>query len=191
MPQDFGSMSSSIIIAIWVFLISAFYERKWTKRLVITDFCRGVRFVGGAFSAVLEPGSYTYNSRKEQITVVDMRPQPILIERLAFEDGIKQSGVISVAAQLSVCDPQVAATVLRDQIKDALILTRDAISMALSQQFIADGENLIDMTGGLAVAADTGLNKVGMRISGLEITEFRLGSRLADGQTITGSAVVQ
>jgi hypothetical protein len=188
---DYGAMYSYIILAVSVFVIFAFYERKGRKRLVITDFRRGVHFVRGAFSGVLEPGAYTYDSRKEQITIVDMRPQPILIERLAFEDGIKRNGIISVAAQLSVSDPQLAATALREQIKDAFILTRDAISMALSQQFVADGENLIDMTRRLADAAGTGLNKVGMRISELEITEFRLTSRPAGQQTTRGSGVVQ
>src|ERR1700686_67893 len=74
------------------------------KRVSLTDYCRGVHFANGSFKSVLGPGSYTYDPTKEQITVTDLRPQPVLIERLAFQDALRHEGGISVGTELLVLD---------------------------------------------------------------------------------------
>src|SRR4029077_9395024 len=128
MTQDFFVNSGSFISLVSVIALTILSQsRRGKKRILITDYRRGVRFVGGVFSGVLEPGSYLFDARKEQITIMDMRPQPILLERLTFQDALKQQGVVSLATEFVVRDPQLAATALRDQIKDCYLLARNAI----------------------------------------------------------------
>src|ERR1700687_6024646 len=67
------------------------------KRILIPDYRRGVLFVNGAFVKVLEPGSYPVSALKQQLTIVDMRPQPIVLERIFFQDALKNQGVVSLA----------------------------------------------------------------------------------------------
>jgi hypothetical protein len=161
------------------------------KRIVITDFRRGVRFVGGVFSGVLDAGSYTFNPRKEQITIVDMRPQPILIERLGFQDALSHQGVISVGTDLLVRDPQLAANALRDQVKDAYILARDVVRTAMSKQIIPDNSDVAGLTQTLNAAIRVELGKVGMDISDIEITELWSSPPSAQPHTRSVSTVVQ
>jgi hypothetical protein len=107
------------------------------KRILIPDYRRGVLFVNGAFVKVLEPGSYRVSALKQQLTIVDMRPQPIVLERIFFQDALKNQGVVSLALNLLVQDPHLAATTTRDQIRDGLAILRDQLRTVLSQQ-IAD-----------------------------------------------------
>lgn len=143
--------------------------------MIITDFRRGIHFEGGAFKTVLGPGAYTYTPRKEEITIADMRPHPILIERLSFQDALKHDGLISIGAFLLVGDPKLAATALRDQINDSSLIVRDALKAAVSQQITPTRESVEILQNSLTEAANSALEKVGMRISGLEITELWAG----------------
>jgi hypothetical protein len=192
MPQDALSTVSSLLSGLSV-LTFVFLARRnrGRKRVLITDYRRGVRFVGGVFSKVLEAGSHTFDTRKEQIEIVDMRPQPILIERLAFQDALGHSGLISLAADLLIRDPQLVATTLRDQIKDSYILTRDTVRNAVSQQIVSGKESLPSVTASIATAAQTELSKVGMDISDLEVTELWTSSPSVPQHTMTGTTVVQ
>lgn len=160
------------------------------KRILIPDYRRGVHFVGGVFSGVLDAGSYTFDARKEQITIVDLRPQPILMDRLGFQDALKHDGLISVATELVVRDPQLAASALRDQVKDAYILTRDTIRLTMSQQ-IADDVDLVRLGDAIAAAVRLELRKVGMDIPNLEITELWAAPNPVLTQSIPASTVVQ
>lgn len=85
------------------------------KRIVITEYMRGVRSSDGRVDEVLLPGCYSYNPKKEMILAVDMRPQPILVERLFCQDALNRRVVISAATELSVLDPVAASTKLKDQ----------------------------------------------------------------------------
>lgn len=173
MPQDVVNTVASIVApltAIAAFVLSRRAAQR--KRIVITDFRSGVRFVGGVFSDVLEAGNYSFDPRKEQITIVDMRPQPILIERLGFQDALKTPGVISLGADLLVRDPQLAAGALRDQVKDAYILARDAVRTSMSKQITPSAADTAGLVQTLTTTLRAELGKVGMDISDIEVTEL-------------------
>jgi hypothetical protein len=177
------------------FLLSAAFvvlvrlRNRSRKRIVLTDFRRGVHFVNGSFKAVLGPGAYRYDSRKEQITVVDMRPQPILIDRLGFQDALRHDGVISVGTELLVRDPRLAATALRDNVKDSYVVVRDTIRMAMSALVAPGAESAASVAAAIATAVNAELAKVGMGVSEIEITE--LFTVLAKSQTIVASGTIQ
>lgn len=92
--------------------------RSRKKRVTIMDYRCGVRSAGGKMGEVLLPGCYSYDTRKETILVVDMRPQPVLIERLFCRDALNRKAVISAATELSVLDAVKASTGLRDHIRE-------------------------------------------------------------------------
>lgn len=159
------------------------------KRILLTDYRRGVHFVKGEFKAVLGPGSYRYDARNEQISIVDMRPQPVLIDRLAFQDALRHESVISVGTELLVRDPRLAATALRDQIKDAYVIVRDTVRASASQQVAATRENSAAIGASLTAAVNTELAKVGMGVSEIEVTELWSFSPLP--QPTEGSLTIQ
>lgn len=159
------------------------------KRIVLTDFRRGVHFVNGSFKAVLGLGAYRYDARKEQITVVDMRPQPILIDRLGFQDALRHDGVISVGTELLVRDPRLAATALRDNVKDSYVMVRDTIRMAMSTLVAPGAESAASVAAAITTAVNAELAKVGMGVSEIEITE--LFTVLTKSQTIVASGTIQ
>jgi hypothetical protein len=192
MTQDFFVSSGSFISLVSVITLTILSQsRRGKKHILITDYRRGVRFVGGVFSGVLEPGSYSFDARKEQITIMDMRPQPILMERLTFQDALKQQGVVSLATEFVVRDPQRAATALRDQVKDCYLLARNAIRTVMSQQIIANVSDLAAANEVITKAVRTELLEVGMDISNTEVTELWLNPASVQNQVETISTVVQ
>jgi hypothetical protein len=190
--QDALNSAASIIGPLMVIVTFVLSRRAaLRKRIVITDFRRGVRFVGGVFSNVLEAGSYSFDPRKEQITIVDMRPQPFLMERLGFQDALKNPGVISLGAELLVRDPHLAASALRDQVKDAYILARDTVRTAMSKQIVADTADTAGLMQTLTAALRGELNKVGMDIADIEVTELWSSSATTQYSVESVSTVVQ
>ena len=90
--------------AVLVMLTQRILGRKKPK-IYIPDYQRGVKFVDGTFGSILGPGSYEPAGKHQQITVVDMRPQPIVVERVIYQDAIQAPSVISIAAELVISDP--------------------------------------------------------------------------------------
>jgi SPFH domain/Band 7 family protein len=177
-------------------LVVTFFGVSWIrlrnrrkKRILLTDYRRGVHFVNGTFQEVLGPGSYRYDERNEQIAVMDLRPQPILIERLTFQDALRHEGIISVGTELLVRDPRLAATALRDQIKDAYVMVRDTIRTAMSKQIAASPEETSSVTKAITEAVNAELAKVGIAVSEIEITE--LVSLSPQPQAGIGSTTIQ
>jgi hypothetical protein len=166
-------------------LFLRFYGRR-TVRVFITDYQRGVRFVDGTFRDLLGPGSYRSNRNREQVTVVDMRPQPVVLERIFYQDAFSVPSVVSIAAELSVGDPYRATTQLKDPIRDSLDLIRDQLR-GIATQSIADlgPETRHKSANEIAATLNCDLDKFGMRIANLEITE--LWSRSVPPQTTAGA----
>jgi len=153
-------------------IIYARIRLRKTKRIFITDYQRGIRYEMGAFAGVVGPGSYNCYSPKEQIIVVDMRPQPFVIERLLYRDALQAPSVISIGAELNVADPFLACTSLKDQVNDAVAIVREALRATVSRS-IADTVTGMNSKIGdeIVAAANADLDKFGIRLSNLEITE--------------------
>ena len=181
---------SIILFAAALFLIFTARYNQRKKRLQITDYKRGIRFRNGEFVAVLGPGSYTYDSRKEQITVVDMRPEPILFEHLAIRDVAGSEGVISFSADLMVADPQLSSASLREEIKDAYRIAHEALMTSVSRQVLSGSDrNNEGILAKLTADINFALAKVGMKIAGAEITELWVA--VAPMTIVKGSETVQ
>jgi hypothetical protein len=119
-----------------------------------------------------------------------MRPQPVLVERLVFQDAVNTPALISIASEMRVQDPQLASTALRDQVKDGYAILRDTLRMFVSQQILQPGAESRDaLAKALNSVIDTALRKVGMTSSDLEITELWVG--LPPVTAATPSGVVQ
>jgi hypothetical protein len=142
-------------------------------RVFITDYQQGVRFVRGSFVRLEGPGSYLSGQSDDQITVVDMRPLPFLVERFFFQDGMQNPSVISIGAELVVTDPYAAVTLVKDRVQDSIAIVRDALRIHFGKT-IADptpsGRRIVSEK--LTSAANTELSRIGMQIQNMEITEF-------------------
>jgi hypothetical protein len=162
---------SLFFIGIGTFLYARARLRK-TKRVFIPDYQRGILYRGGTFARVIGPGSYNSYISNEQIVIVDMRPQPFVIERLLYQDALKSPSVISIGAELTVSDPYRACTALKDQVNDSVAIVRDAMRATLSKS-ISDTTDEARRKAGeeIAACANADLDKVGMRVANLEVTE--------------------
>jgi len=142
-----------------------------TKRIFITDYQRGVWYRDGAFAGILGPCSRSF-SLGNQIVLVDMRPVHFIIESIPYNDALHNPAVISIGAELKVSDPHVASNTLKNQVNDSVAIVRDAIRIFLSKMIVDSAMDLrATIARDIEAAANMDLNKVGMQISDLEITE--------------------
>jgi len=157
-----------------------------TKRLFITDYQRGVRYKNGAFSGELGPGTYDLYTPTEQVIVVDMRPQLFVVDRLLYHDALKAPSVISIGAELIVSNAYTACTALKDQINESVAMVRDVMREAMSKS-ISDPSSQArkKIARDLEAAANAALDKVGMQVSNLEVTE--LWPQFVQPKTISGA----
>lgn len=158
------------LIFILVLLIRRLRSRKY---VFITDYQRGVRFRNGAFNDLMPPGGYYSYGNKEQITIIDLRPQPILIEQIFFQDVMQARSVISIGGELSVEDPLLAVTKLKNPVSDSINTVRDTLRLTISKGIMTP--KLMDVANTaeeIKTAVNSELSKVGMVLSNLEITEM-------------------
>jgi hypothetical protein len=156
-----------------ILLFWALVRLKRSKHILITDFQCGVRFQNGAFRDVLEHGSYVIDSIKEQVVVVDLRPRPILVERIGYQDALQSPSIISIAGTLLVANAQVAATKLKDPVNDSFPIVRDALLNCVKQSITDESPTGRQQAAeNITKASNVELAKVGMRIANAEITEL-------------------
>jgi hypothetical protein len=169
-------MNTDNIWSVLILVTVALYvvARRLGKRqlVFIPDYKCGVRFVEGSFTNVLGPGNYQPFVRKEHIEIVDMRPQPILLERITYRDAWQNESFVSIGAEILVCDARLAATMLKNQIDDSLPIVRDTLRSVVSRG-IADGnpEFRSKTAADITQAVNAELGTLGMKISDVEIIE--------------------
>jgi regulator of protease activity HflC (stomatin/prohibitin superfamily) len=179
-------ISLILFVTALIAMLSLRLFRKKRVRVYAPDYQRALLFVDGAFRKVLGPGNYESSSSHEQVTVVDMRPQPIVVERIIYQDVLQTPSVISIAAELCVADPYQAATKLKNFVNDSLAIIRDGLRSIVSKR-IADSalETRGKTASDLAVTLNHELGKFGVRLDNLEITE--MWSRVLNSQSTTGA----
>lgn len=148
------------------------YMRRF-PRVYITDYLRGVRFVKGVFRDVVGPGGYQPFTRRMHIEIVDMRPVPVLFERILCRDILQNDSIVSLGVELSVSDPYIAATAMKDRVGDSMPLVRESLRSVVSRT-IADTSDEFQAKAAMNItnAANAELKRLGMKVSNVEITEF-------------------
>lgn len=93
-----------IVIAAAAFILIKFY----TKRIVIFEHERGLKYNKGKFVGILKPGLYRYISYFNSISKVDIRPTYIAIpgQEVLSSDGVTLK--VSLAANYEITDPNIA-----------------------------------------------------------------------------------
>src|SRR5579871_5590635 len=150
--------------AVVVILAQRISGRKKPK-IFIPDYQRGVKFVDGTFGSILEPGSYEPASKHQQITIIDMRPQPLVVERVIYQDAIQAPSVISIAAELVIADPFQAITKLKNLVNDSIAIIRDQLRSTVSKR-IADTapESRTKLASDITSALNNNLHQFGVQV---------------------------
>lgn len=165
-------------------IIFIYYLRRF-PRVYVPDYARGVRFVKGSFHDVLGPGSYQNFTRRVQIEVVDMRPVPVILDRIFYRDALQSDSVVSVGAEMLVDDPYLAATSVKNKIGDSLPIVRDTLRSTLARGIAeTSAEYRLKAADDIASAVNDELKRLGMKISNVEITE--LSSRSTTSRSSMG-----
>jgi regulator of protease activity HflC (stomatin/prohibitin superfamily) len=169
-PSD---ISATILVTLVVLVLAFLWNMRKIKRVYITDYMRGVRYVKGSFRDVLGPGSYQPFTRRVTIERVDMRPVPFVLERIFYRDALQSDAVVSVGAQLLVSDPHVASTMSEDKVGDSIPIVRDTLRSVLSRGITDESpEFRVKAAEDITSAANAELSKFGMKISNVEVTEL-------------------
>ena len=162
-------------------MVVAIIRLRKVKRVFLPDYKRGLRFVNGVFVNELGPGTYGVSGTKEHIEAVDMRPQPVILDRTFYRDAWNNTAVISVGADLLVSDPRRATSALKDQVKDSLPIARNALRSALSRSTANEGLGYrVQVAADIAEAVNAELDPVGMKVQNVEVIEFWLRPMTGD-----------
>lgn len=134
---------------------------------------RGLSFVNGAYVGELGPGAYRIAGTRKHIELVDMRPQPVLLDRRAYTDAWGNPAFISISADLLVSHPYRASTELKNQIHDCLPIARNAVRSALTRSTASEGvDNRTRIAADIEQAVNAELEPVGMKVQKTAIVEF-------------------
>jgi hypothetical protein len=169
-PSDIPAI---ILVSLVVLVFAFFLHMRKIKRVYITDYMRGVRYVKGSFRDVLEPRSYQPFTRRVTVERVDMRPVPFVLERISYRDALQSNAVVSIGAQMLVSDPHVASTMLKDYVSDSIPIVRDKLRSVLSRGITDESpEFRVKAAEDITLAANAELSQFGMKISDVEVTEL-------------------
>jgi len=154
-----------------------------TRRIIVLEYQRGIKFSDGKFTAVLEPGQYRINN-KGRVDLIDMRPQPFLLEALSCEDKLGGRVVLSLAGEFAVSNPRLSLMSSRDNANEGPVLiskaTRDSVS-SLGVRDTTDATlGLLRTT--LIERLNQELRTVGLEPKNIEITELWTASTRAMSQ---------
>jgi regulator of protease activity HflC (stomatin/prohibitin superfamily) len=178
-PNDISAM---ILVSLVVLVFAFLWHMRKIKRIYITDYMRGVRYVKGSFRDVLGPGSYQPFTRSVTIERVDMRPVPFVLERIFYRDALQSDAVVSIGAEMLVSDPHIASTMLTDKVSDSIPIVRDTLRAILSRGITDESpEFRVKAAADITSAANAELSQLGMRISNVEVTELSTRSSFRSG----------
>jgi regulator of protease activity HflC (stomatin/prohibitin superfamily) len=91
-------------------------------RVTVREYERGLKYVRGRFTGVLEPGSYRFPKSRTEVRTVDLRQTVTVLpgQEVLSADGITLR--LSLAASWRVTDPAVAVNQIQD-FREALYVT--------------------------------------------------------------------
>lgn len=96
------------LIAIAVVVGVIVLLRLGVRRVTILEYEKGLKYAGGKFESVLEPGQYWYMPLFTMIQTLDLRPRFVSItgQEVLSSDGVTLK--VSLAANFKIIDPSVA-----------------------------------------------------------------------------------
>jgi len=145
-----------------------------TKRgqQTILDYQCGIRFESGKFQELLGPGCHRFHPSKEQITLVDLRNQPIIVERFLYPDSAGETAWISISVGIQIADVHLAITQCNDHVSEAVVKIRSVLRERLSaKRAIETRRNRRDCEQEIKTQMAGELAKIGLALTSLEITE--------------------
>jgi SPFH domain / Band 7 family len=144
------------------------------QRILVLEYQRGVKLTEGKITAVLEPGQWRINKKKDRVDIVDMRPQPFIFEALACEDKMGTRVLLSLAGEFAVGDARLALMSSRDDANagPARIskVTRETVSKLGLRDTTDATLALLHTT--LLDALNRDLGTIGLETRNIEITEL-------------------
>jgi hypothetical protein len=166
-------ISALFIITCLIAVVIVNIQMRRSKAVYICDYQSGLIFEDGERCKVLAPGNHWLVADKDPVTVVDMRPYQFILERVPFKDALHVASVISVAGELSVCEPQLSVRAFRNIFAESLTAVRDNFRLAASR-FIADSSSAgrLELATQIGSALNKELQHRGVEIRNLEITEL-------------------
>ena len=175
-------MTSYLLIAVLVVIaasiIFSMVERRF-PRVTVMEYERGLHYVRGRFTGVLEPGQYRAWSATTVVRKVDMRPR---IAAVSGQEVLSVDGValkVSLAARYRVVDPALAVNGVENYemaLYTALQLAlRSAIAANPVEALLAArstlGKELVEQTSAAASAA-------GLELLGADLKDLTLPGEL-------------
>jgi hypothetical protein len=142
-----------------------------SDRQTILDFQRGIRFHEGKPREILGPGCYRFRRSSEQITVVDLRDQPVIVERFAYRDRANENAWISISAAVHVVDAHRATTQCHDHMNEAVVFIREVLRGLSARRASEARRDRHGCEQELTMQMASELEKIGLALTGLEITE--------------------
>lgn len=141
-------------------------------RQTVLDYQSGIRFEGGKFQEILGPGCHRFHPTKEQIILVDLRNQPIIVERFSYPDSAGENAWVSISAGIQVADAHRAITQCNDHVNEAIALIRDVLRGRLSARRAIEARcNRRDCEQEIKTHMAGELERIGLALTSLEITE--------------------
>jgi uncharacterized membrane protein YqiK len=141
-------------------------------RQTILDYQRGIRFEGGKFQEILGPGCHRFHPTKEQITLVDLRNQPIIVERFFYPDSAGENACVSISAGIQIADVHRAIIECNDHVNEAVVLIRNVLRGRLSAKRAVEARcNRRDCEQEIKTHMAGELERIGLALTSLEITE--------------------
>jgi uncharacterized membrane protein YqiK len=159
----------AVLIALVVMLLR---QNTRQERQTVLDYQYGLLFEGGKPQEVLAPGRHFFRPNKEQITLVDLRDQPVLVERLAYPDSTGENAWVSVSAAIRIVDAILVTVKCSDHVNEAMVLIRDVVRKRLSARRASETRH--DRRGceqEITTHVASELGKIGLALTSLEITE--------------------
>jgi regulator of protease activity HflC (stomatin/prohibitin superfamily) len=172
-------MEYALLVGALVALVIALYLRATLVRVTIFEYERGLRYLNGRFTGVLEPGRHWVYRPRVAIRKVDVRPRFVTIagQEVLSSDGVTLK--VSLAAEYEIADPEVAVNKV-ESADQALYLTlqlalREIVGEAKIDDVLARreefGQRLLEL-------ASEPTEQVGLRLLGVNVKDIMFPGEL-------------
>ncbi len=170
-----------LLLIVAIGLGTAFLVYRWGGVVTVYEYERGLRYVGGRFRGVVEPGRHWFVPFHETIHKVDVRPRVVIVpgQEVLTRDGVSLK--VTVAAEYAVVDPDRAVNSVQSFV-EALYLRlqvalREIIGAADIDALLKDREGL---GGKLLEKTAESAGDLGLGLASVSIRDLMFPGRLKE-----------